>query len=474
MNRREFLLATAGGLLSTQARSLAQTTAPASEFLTDIPTYPGNVLLARPTDRSITLNVCTAKDATARVHLGESSRPLLQHSRDVPLRANEPTEVILDGLKPNSTYDYELRDVKSGKPLLPLGTKSFRTARPAGEAFTFTLQADSHLDEGCRTDIYKQTLENQLADAPDFMIDMGDTSMAGKHPSRDSALKQFLAQRYYFGLVGHSVPSFLLVGNHDGEEAKLRGSTDADGLAVWSNKQRKRFFSNPVPDHFYTGNDQPHQHAGLLQNYYAWTWGDALFVALDPYWTSSSGRGESAGWKMSLGKPQYDWLANTLRQSKARHKIILIHQLVGGLDNAGRGGVEAAGLFEWGGHDFDGRDTFAEHRPGWGMPVHPLLVNSGVNLVVHGHDHFFADQDRDGIKYLLAPQAAHRNYRNDHAAEYHYREGHFLPNSGHLRFNVSPERLAIEYVRSSPAGMDRRGIRNRDVAATVEVGAKTS
>jgi len=25
---------------------------------------------------------------------------------------------------------------------------------------------------------------------------------------------------------------------------------------------------------------------GLLRNYFAWTWGDALFVVIDPYWES--------------------------------------------------------------------------------------------------------------------------------------------------------------------------------------------
>jgi len=28
--------------------------------------------------------------------------------------------------------------------------------------------------------------------------------------------------------------------------------------------------------------------AGLLQDYYAWTWGDALFVVLDTYWPTKA------------------------------------------------------------------------------------------------------------------------------------------------------------------------------------------
>lgn len=84
------------------------------------------------------------------------------------------------------------------------------------------------------------------------------------------------------------------------------------------------------------------------------------------------------------------------------------HQLVGGLDKGGRGGVEAATLFEWGGREKDGRDTFAVNRPGWEKPVHKLLVENDVSAVFHGHDHFYAHQELDGIVYQLVPQPAHR------------------------------------------------------------------
>ena len=42
----------------------------------------------------------------------------------------------------------------------------------------------------------------------------------------------------------------------------------------------------PAPDGFYTGDTEPLKSIGLLKDYYAWTWGDALFVVLDYYWHS--------------------------------------------------------------------------------------------------------------------------------------------------------------------------------------------
>jgi hypothetical protein len=148
---------------------------------------------------------------------------------------------------------------------------TFHTTRPPGSTFTFTITADSHLDEHTDAATYQRTLANALADAPDFHIDLGDTFMTEKHLSREAAAKQYVAQRYYFGQLCDSVPRFLVLGNHDGESPRGRGS-DSDNLAVWSNLMRKRYFPNPIPDAFYTGDVVKHPAAGLLQDYYAWTW----------------------------------------------------------------------------------------------------------------------------------------------------------------------------------------------------------
>ena len=427
-------------------------------FQTGIPEYRGNVILGRPTDRSITLSILLRGAADVRVVYGAATGPLSRKSDTLDLKAGEPGEVLLEGLEKDTAFEYRVVAAGSGKPLLPEGGNGrFRTCRAPGAAFTFTVQADSHLDGSCIPELYKTCLANVLADKPDFHIDLGDTFMTGKHESRESAAKQYEAQRYYFGQVGQSAPLYLVIGNHDGEETRREEDTGKGGLAVWSCLQRKRLFPNPVPDAFYSGNPERHPEAGPLQDYYAWTWGDALFVVLDPYWASRSGRGKDP-WSMTLGRAQYDWLAGTLRKSKARRKFVFIHQLVGGLDASGRGGAEAAALFEWG----DG-NGFAGHRLGWGKPIHALLVETGVSVVFHGHDHFFARQELDGVVYQLVPQPAHRNSRNHQAAEYGYKTGDFLPSSGHLRVRVATEGVTVEYIRAATPEMERRGIRNGEV-----------
>jgi len=416
------------------------------------------VVLGRPEAASVTLSLLWQAGADTVLVWAKDSEKLPQEGRRITLEAGEPKLAVINGLSPDTRYTYALLDAATKKRLLPAGGPgSFHTARAKGSAFTFTVQADSHLDGGCSPEIYRRELANALAEGPDFHIDLGDTFMTEKHVSRDSASKQYAAQRYYFGLIGQSVPIFLVLGNHDGENLDRRGKTQADGLAVWSHNMRTRYFANPVPDGFYSGNGARHPLAGMLENYYAWEWGDALFVALDPYWTSMPTRGGSEPWNMTLGKAQYDWLAKTLRGSKAKFKFVFIHQLVGGTGTGGRGGSEAAALYEWGGQETDGAYTFAENRPGWGKPIHQLLTETGVNIVFHGHDHFFARQELDGVIYQLVPQPSHRNSSRHQAEDYGYAVGEFLPSSGHLRVRVSSKQAAVDYIRAADLNMENEG-----------------
>ena len=47
---------------------------------------------------------------------------------------------------------------------------------------------------------------------------------------------------------------------------------------------------------------------GIRENYYAWEWGDALFVVIDPYMYTKT----KPEWGWSLGLEQYNWLKKTL------------------------------------------------------------------------------------------------------------------------------------------------------------------
>jgi predicted phosphodiesterase len=307
----------------------------------------------------------------------------------------------------------------------------------AADLFVFTITADSHLDQHTDREFYQRTLNQAAADQPAFHIDLGDTFMSEKLTNRVVAAQQYIDQRRYFDLLG--APVHLVIGNHDGESGRyLDGTTN--NLAMWSRAMRTRYFPEPfAPDE---------------RNYYAWSHSHALFVVLDPFWFTPRARRNDDNWFRTLGKEQYDWLKDTLEANAARFTFVFIHHLVGGADRQGRGGVEAASLYEWGGKNTDGTDEFAAHRPGWAAPIHRLLVQNHVAAVFHGHDHLYAKQDLDGIVYQEVPQPGDPKGSTRSAAEYGYNSGVILGSSGCLRVTVSSEQAKVEYVRAAVSNVE--------------------
>ena len=458
------LLATAGllpgcggGGGSGGAGSRATTLAPGVAGVA----FSGSVLLGSPTADSIRISLLAA-DQSGQIVVAYGTATGVYPTRmpAVGLTAGQPLALTLSGLAADTAYVYRLEFQGNGSTEAVASPEyRFHTARPAGSTFTFTIQADSHLDENSDLDQYRLTLANVAADAPDFHIDLGDTFMTEKHAAPLTATAQmapdaatvdarYAYERGHFGLLTHSSPLFLVNGNHDAELGWLTDGTDQN-VAIWATKARQRFFLNPVPGGFYSGDSFSAPFVGERAACYSWTWGDALFVVLEPSWNSANQASRDA-WNITLGAAQYRWLAATLSASKARHKFVFVHNLVGGLDGQMRGGVEAAPYFEWGGRNADGSDGFAAHRPGWDKPIHTLLMQHGVTAVFHGHDHLYAHQTLDGIAYQEVPQPSALNFSNGAtlARDYHYAAGTVLSSSGHLRVTVSPQEVKVEYIRS--------------------------
>lgn len=433
-----------------------------------VPPHPFTVILGRPSADSITVSVLTWSDMDVVIRYGLKPDALTQQTAVVKMIAGEPQHLSLKGLKPGTLHHYQLtsRDA-SGKTSYD-SIRSFMTQRPAGSDFTFVMQADSHLDTGTDVRVYEQTLKNMRADGPDFLVDLGDTTMVdkfGKFYTR--AESQYRAQRYYLGHIAHSVPVFLALGNHDGEKGERFDGKDS--MPMWSLGMRKKYFPNPEPGGIYSGNTTALDGAGLLQDYFAWQWGDAQFIVLDPFWFTTK-RGGDDTWSMTLGEAQYRWLAKTLESSKAAFKFVFIHHLVGGLGRDVRGGAAIAPYMEWGGKNADGSDGFAEHRKGWALPIHQLLKKHGVNIVFHGHDHLYAKEEYDGIIYQEVPQPGHPNGGTRSAEEYGYK-GVILGSSGHLRVTVSAKEAKVDYVQCAVPGVTRYDGKNGTVAHSYTVRA---
>lgn len=455
---------------------------------TSFETFGGTIVLGRPTDRSITINVLFPEDHdSAFLEYGLSPDALTnQTPPQSAIKANVPYQEVVSGLQPNRRYYYRVRYRRNPADAYSASAgHQFHTQRAPGSAFTFTLIADSHLftPQHCLPERYALTLANAHADNPDFHIDLGDTFRTDSIANRNTTLtypmvlNRAIAHRPFFNLITADAPLFLVLGNHDSEYLYYTRPESGmnPNLPLWSTNARVNIYPNPLADGFYNGDRTVHpgvEKGGQRQAYYAWTWGDALFVVLDPYWVMPAQNANN--WVPVHGDPQYLWLRDTLRNSNAKYKFVFAHHVLG----QGRGGIEIASQYEWGGIDPRRQQTFAQARPGWDKPIHQLFLETGVTAFFQGHDHLYARATLDGITYLTVPMPG---AGTPGAADYfpgNTTIGNFdaflssvtLPNSGHVRVTVAPAGvppaippgIKVEYVTAKLAGRDP-GI-NREVA----------
>jgi hypothetical protein len=456
-------------------------------------TFIAEEFLSRPADTSININVIPASAIDLYYEYKVSSGAYLP-TPTVSAAAGEPCNVIISDLSPDTKYYYHMKYHVAGETdWVTRSEHSFHTQRAPGETFTFVVTSDTH--SGLSGNYfsqsrYSQTLAHFLADDPDLWIDVGDSFATDYKSTLAQYQTAYKNMRNYIKTVSGDVPFFQVLGNHEQEMGwNLDDKADTSQTQpILEVNARRAIFPNPKPDSFYSGNtdtsltyiDDDH----LREDYYAFTWGDALFIALDPYWytmtwpqedstypfggeedTANETRGNR--WDWTLGIDQYLWLKDTLENSTALYKFIFIHHVTGGIIPYGRGGTEIAGYFEWGGNNWDGTWGWDTHRSDadarWTTPIHQLLAQNNVTMLFHGHDHFYAKQTLDDIVYQEIPMPAatdgYWGFANEQTSgsyvdEYpdpddilYYDGAEEYPNSGHLRVTVSPTAgVTVDYV----------------------------
>ena len=438
-------------------------------------------ILSCPTNTGISIKAVFDTVVDVKVFYGTVSGTYTSQTQWTTFSMDSTDEAValvnLANLIADTKYFYRLKYRKSGTTAVITRPEfSFHTARPAGEPFTFVIEADPHLDAASDTALYHLCLKNQLEDNPDFMIDLGDNFMTDKlnnplthQVPRDTIPYRCKLLRSFYEIIGHSVPIFLVLGNHEGEAGWYLNGT-ANNVAVWDTKYRKKYYSNPEPNGFYTGDTTNYPFIGKRQAYYSWSWGDALFIVLDPYWGTNPKPDSLNCWRWTLGAAQYNWLKTTLENSQSPNKFVFIHHLVGGGGRGeGRGGSEWAPFYEWGGKNLDGTEGWAAHRPGWYKPIKDLLEENKVSIVFHGHDHFYAEQPLNCVIYQEAPQPSLPVFNNSQAANFGYTHGVLNFNSGHLRVNVSPTGTTVEYVRAVKPSQETANLNNKDISNTYSI-----
>ncbi|MCX6309604.1 MAG: metallophosphoesterase, partial [Bacteroidia bacterium] len=336
-------------------------------------------MLSRPTDHTITVSIVF--NTPVETYLEYGSKTGVYGSSTVMDTSvlNETVETLLSGLQPETRYYYRTRYRKIGDLVFLAGTEhTFMTQRKKGSPFVFTIESDPHpYDPKGYHPLWDISLQNQLKDGADFMLDLGDTfGDDHKVTTITSAQVQqlMLDNLPHFGGVCHSMPLYFCLGNHEGENGYFLLQTPPNNMAVYETRWRKMYYPNPFPDGFYTGNSTV-ENFGMdkPQNYFSWEWGDALFVVIDGwrYYTTSA---KPRNWDWTIGETQYKWLKKTLEYSTAKFKIVFTHHVMGET----RGGIGVANQYEWGGYDGNGKNLFTQYRPGWEMPIHQLMVKNNV------------------------------------------------------------------------------------------------
>jgi hypothetical protein len=437
--------------------------------------FTATELLTRPTNVSVTVNVVPSAAGQMYVQYGTTPGVYTQNTSTTTLVAGTPKTVEVQGLNPNTRYYYRIASSDNGVDWGYGSEHSFQTQRSQGSTFTFTITSDSHVNIllGSATQ-WQQTINNVANDHPDFEIDLGDTfsmdySMV---TTQDEADQRYLYQRQFFDVIGNSASIFIVRGNHEQQEAWHLDDTgdEATSQPILAVNAQKKYYPNPVPGAFYSGDTAQNSFINgdhLKEDYYAWTWGDVLFVVLDPFWytttkpfVGNTGGGETSDtgsgnrWDWTLGSQQFNWFKQVLQGSNAAYKFVFAHQMAGGSDDyGGRGGAVPANLVEWGGYNTDG-STYAWDAnravAQWGStPVHQMMMANNVSAFFHGHDHQYGYEVRDGIVYQCLPAAGFSGSGFGSYVEGGDYTIRAMPSPGHIRVTVTPTQSTVEYVSSA-------------------------
>jgi len=433
-----------------------------------------SIILGRPTDSSITASILFDQNVEYFIEYGTTSSSYPTSTIKYLNTANTPNEIDIVSLKPNTRYFYRLQYRLINNPNFTATPEySFNTQRAKGSTFTFTIESDEHLyDKKGIPAIYQICLNNQALDKPDFMLSLGDIFGDDHYPSTITSTELKDLHNYYrpfLGTLCHSVPFYVCLGNHEGENNYYLAKTPPNNLAINATLWRKYYYPNPFPNRFYSGNNTVEPYGiGNPENYYSWTWGDALFVVLDVYRNQCDSSDKPQGWDWTLGETQYNWLKSTLENSNAKYKFAFAHHIRG----QGRGGITNAKLYEWGGYEQNGTSyTFNTKRPGWAKPIHQLFKDNGLTVFFQGHDHVYAHETLDGIAYQAVPMPSDSTYMIGKLANADAYLSDTLEGTGHIRVTVSPSNVKVDFIRAYlPADTLSGKHKNRENAFSYTIG----
>lgn len=306
------------GILACQKFSIRPISELSEGFFHKIP------YLQNPTTSSITIVWETNRISDSRVEYGSDRKLGMSVSGE---EGQTIHRVVLKDLEPDTRYFY--RASSNG---VTSKIESFRTAPALPRPFTFCVIGDTH-----SRPIASQIAENILKDKPEFVINVGDAASNGR---------LYEQWRDYFDSMSalyRSVPSFHVVGNHE-------GTAGDQALGAWF----FRYFSHPG----YT-------------DHYAFTYANCRFIILDNYEL------------LCEGSQQHGWLVNELESpeySTADFHLAFFH--------------EPGYCTGWGLQSYDG-------NPEVRTILMPLFQKHGLDIIFNGHCHDYERGETGGIHTVI-------------------------------------------------------------------------
>lgn len=339
-------------------------------------------------------------------------------------------------LSPASAYQYRLlyRRTTFDDAFQLLSEGTLTTIEPPGRSFSFAMLSDTHIGsdmsysnqgvpEWCR-----EVASQISVHGPRFTIHLGDVLDFHQYgfnvPSPSSLLTKqaYLSYRNLLETMPATMFHFSTIGNWDGESGCF---TDEEILR--SRDARLVYMPNPNAQTVgYNGSD--------FQDYYAFNWGDAMFIVLNvqsytmtEHLLSTFSEGSADDW--TLGQSQLNWLEQTLSDASAKWRFVFIHHTVGGAaateENSiyGRGGGQAAYVGEQ-------------------AVIHQLMIDHDVQILFYGHDHVFTDMVVDGIHYSSPGSAGAPWLFTETTTGYQ----NYIAEPGWALVNVSPDDVHVQFI----------------------------
>ncbi len=267
-------------------------------------------VLGHTTHESIAIWFYTLPGRKVKLHYSEKNQEITAAATFTEMgkiTANEYTGkgqaymVTVTKLKTDTVYDYRITiDGKSSITLIG----QFKTAPAQGQSKKFKIAISS-----CVAKNFHKAWDVLRENEPDFHLMLGDTAYVDRtDPKRHWDRHLRVRNTQEIARAFKNIPHYSVWDDHDyganNGDSRLKGKEKS--LATW-----KQLWCNPE--------------MGLKDIpgvFYKFSWADVDFFVLDGRYYRSSPHAPNDDKKTMLGDTQFNWLVKSLKESKAKFKVL--------------------------------------------------------------------------------------------------------------------------------------------------------